>query len=369
MKIVLIGRYNESEILTGPEKFGKRILFYLYQGGNKVVFIDYFFKNSDVSLIQRLFGKKIISKEPYVLKLGLIRIIHYLLKERPNIFHIVTLEVFQIPFLLLKNFLRLKIVTTYHGVLKNEIISSGTYKSNYLRKVRVLMLEKLAIKKSSVNVFVSNLLLNEFRKNYHDLVNSSDVIYNGLDEIFFTKSDQKKFTIPFKFVFYNGTSSNIERGLDKLLKLLNTISDLPIELFIIGMEEGSMIFKENFCVYKIKLMSGENLKEFLNDKHFVIKGTSFDSFSIFCLESMSQGLIPIVHRNVGIAEIIEQSESGFIYNLEDYQSFNEIFDFIENNQGDLIKISSNSKALAKQFSWQKVVKSYLEIYDRCLKEK
>ncbi len=363
-----MGRYNESEILSGPEKFGKRLLFHLNQEGKNVVFIDYFFKNSDVSLVQRLFGKKIISKEPYVLKLGLIRIIHYLLKEQPDIIHIVNLEVFQILFLLLKNFLRLKIVTTYHGVLKNEIIS-GTHKSNYLRKARVLMLEKLAIKKSNANVFVSNLLLNEFRKNYQDLVKSSEVIYNGLDEIFFTEADQKKFTVQFRFVFYNGTSTNIERGLDELIKLLNKISDLPIELFIIGIEEGSISLKENFYIYKIKLMSGESLREFLKDKHFVIKGPAFDSFSIFCLECMSQGLIPMVHRNVGIAEVIRHCKSGFIYNPEDHQSFNEIFDFIKNNQADLIKISSNSKALAKQFSWQKVVKNYLEVFEKCMKEK
>lgn len=368
MKIVLIGRYNESEVLSGPEKFGKRILFQLFQESNEVVFIDYFFKDHNVSFLQRLFGDKIISQKPDVLKLGLIRILQYLIKERPDIVHIVNLEVFQIPLLILKNILNLRIITTYHGILKREI-KSRDLRLNYYRKLKVLMLENLAIKKSDINIFVSKLLQDEFRKTYSIYNKNYSVIHNGLDENFLNDPTNKVFSPSFKLAFYNGTSQNIARGLSELNEILSRINDISIELFIIGDEEGFIKLKENFCINKIKLMSSEKLKEFLIDKHFVIKGPSFDSFSIFCIECMSQGLIPIIHKNVGVSEVIVNYESGFIYNPEDKSSLMDIFDFIKNNQNRLVKISSNAKILAKQFSWKKVVKNYSEVYEKCLKEK
>jgi hypothetical protein len=42
MKILLLGRYNPSEVLTGPEKFAKRLYHNLLEQELDCEFVEYF---------------------------------------------------------------------------------------------------------------------------------------------------------------------------------------------------------------------------------------------------------------------------------------------------------------------------------------
>ena len=50
MKIVYLGRYNESEILTGPEKVAKRIFHNIIEMIPYSVFNEYYFDNTTFEL-------------------------------------------------------------------------------------------------------------------------------------------------------------------------------------------------------------------------------------------------------------------------------------------------------------------------------
>ncbi|MCX8011459.1 MAG: hypothetical protein N3A61_09925 [Ignavibacteria bacterium] len=131
MKIVLIGRYNQSEILSGPEKFAKRLFHYLSKSDNDVKFIDYFFKNrQDSKLLRRLFGYNQIKDEENIYRIGTIRLFFFLLKLKPDVVHIVTAERFIIPIFFYKIFFRFKICATIHSILKFEINYSPVGQKN-----------------------------------------------------------------------------------------------------------------------------------------------------------------------------------------------------------------------------------------------
>ena len=57
MKIVLIGKYNPGEILTGPDKFSKRIFQNAASSVDKFLFLDSF-RGKDYSFFTKLFGKE-----------------------------------------------------------------------------------------------------------------------------------------------------------------------------------------------------------------------------------------------------------------------------------------------------------------------
>jgi len=61
MKIVYIGRYNESEILTGPEKVAKRIFHNMTKINSNCVFVEYFFDGAKYNIWKKLFGKEKIA--------------------------------------------------------------------------------------------------------------------------------------------------------------------------------------------------------------------------------------------------------------------------------------------------------------------
>ncbi len=122
MKIVYLGRYNSSKKLTAPEKFSKRIFFNMSEINNDVVFIEYFFKQyQSSSLLNRFFGKTGVCSKPLILRLGSIRILFFLLKNQPDLIHILTAERFTLPIYIYKCVLKSRVITTFHSVLKYEI--------------------------------------------------------------------------------------------------------------------------------------------------------------------------------------------------------------------------------------------------------
>ena len=55
MKVIFIGTYNESEILSGPEKVCKRV-FEEYSKIDDTIFIQYFQDGRKYSYFKKLFG-------------------------------------------------------------------------------------------------------------------------------------------------------------------------------------------------------------------------------------------------------------------------------------------------------------------------
>ncbi|HEY3251488.1 MAG TPA: hypothetical protein VGK25_10265, partial [Ignavibacteria bacterium] len=74
-KIVYIGRYNESEILSGPEKTAKRIFDISLQDYDSV-FIQYFFDGTKHGAFKKLFGceKKLFNEGIVIYTSGLLRL-------------------------------------------------------------------------------------------------------------------------------------------------------------------------------------------------------------------------------------------------------------------------------------------------------
>ena len=80
-KVVFIGRFNKSEILSGPEKFAKRIA-QKHSQINETQFIEYFFDGNIYGIKDKLFGKE---TDKYgnieIIKLGILRLFFELFKK------------------------------------------------------------------------------------------------------------------------------------------------------------------------------------------------------------------------------------------------------------------------------------------------
>ena len=92
MNVVYIGRYNDTEILSGPEKAAKRI-FHEQIKHCEGTFIQYFFDGRQYGLIKKLFGKDVKDvHNSKVYTLGLFRIVPLLIKLKPQIIHYISYE-------------------------------------------------------------------------------------------------------------------------------------------------------------------------------------------------------------------------------------------------------------------------------------
>ncbi len=364
MKVVLLGRYNNSEYLNGPEKFAKRLFSYLRNYYVDTFFIEYYFKDyEDSCYITRLIGKKILGDNNF--RMGMLKILHFLVKEKPDIVHITALHRFMIPILLFRFLYRSKIVFTCHSIIKIEI--SGSNIAKLYSRYKDYLMEYLALRFSDYIVFVSSILENYARKYYQINQKKIVVIPNGSDEIFYIKRNLPEITNDIRLVFYDGFSEHIDRGLKTILEVLrNSKFDFKITIYIIGTK-----YYEDYKLDKIELkytsaMNTEELAEFLYDKHIFIKSITFDSFSVMAIECMAAGKIIITSDNVGIVEYLKDGYNSFIYSKNRPQDIVDILRKIIKDRVGLKKISENASELAKILNWDSITKRYMELYQRIL---
>jgi glycosyltransferase involved in cell wall biosynthesis len=362
MKIALIGKYGEQEIVPGPERIARDLHSELKGRNLNIVFIEYFFseyKNS--SVINKIFGKQIIS-DNQIIRLGLLRFLILLFREQFDIIHIINHQSFLIFLFIIRPFIRSKIFTTFHGLVKQEIPLSKLWRKRF---VVDLWIEKLLVKKSELMIFPSNLLLNLFNNYYKISHKEYRIIPNGVNKIFYDRGNSFPLVVnSVKIVFYNGFNDSINRGFEELLELLRNVN-INIELFVIGNRtEPNPNSKINLIF--VNAMSQIELCEFLRDKHFIIKSQAIDTFSLFVAECMLLGLIPIISKNIGIKEVIKDKVNGFIYSGNSPQELAELFNDIFNGRYDLQKNSLNAKKIFEQLNWNNIVTKYLSAYNSIL---
>jgi glycosyltransferase involved in cell wall biosynthesis len=253
-------------------------------------------------------------------------------------------------------------VTTFHGLTKNEIARENNSKEKYFIDI---LLEKLLVKKSDLLIFPSTLLLKQFQENYFLSEKKCKIIPNGVSKSL--SQNERQFPSvekSIKLVFFNGLDKTINRGLKELLFLLENVK-YQIELFIIG-EQVNINHSAKIKMIFQAPMSYNELKTFLKGKHFVIKSVSFDSFSMFVVECMSLGLIPLVSDNVGIKDFIESKVNGFVYDSNSKVELADLLNEIAEGKYDLSLISANAQKTSGKFNWERITWEYIAAYKSVL---
>jgi glycosyltransferase involved in cell wall biosynthesis len=358
MKILLIGRYGEGEIVAGPERVARELYCELKNQNHQVVFFEYFFsgyKNS--SFHKKLFGFEVSNNSIYTL--GIVPLVRKLVKEKFEIIHIINSQRFILVLFLVRWIIKSKLVATLHGFIRYEIPESKFWKKKYFLD---LLVEKFIVFKCDLIVFPSNLLCATFTNYYKISKDIYKIIPNGVSDIYFNNTSIiPKIKHSIKLIFYNGFTGAINKGIDELLMLLSNIN-FKIEIYILG-KRSVINASNNVEVNFVGMMDHPDLINFYRDKHFVIKSPAFEPFSIFVAECMSVGLIPILNENVGISDFIEHEVNGFIYQSKSQSTFTDLFERILSNKYDLDLISTNAKKIQEQLNWKSVTSKYTSEYE------
>ncbi len=359
-KIIFLGRYPESGIIGGPEKYSVGLFNEILKIAD-ANFVEYYFKSYKRSnVISRMLGKEIISLNPPVLRFGSLRLFLYLLKNRCAIIHILSAERFTIPVYIYGVLFKLKIITTFHSVLKYEIPMDRNRKKIFSR-YRDYIWEILAIKLSSRLIYLSQVHLNLAKKYYTIDCSKTKIIPIGIYNSFYRKEEKNFSAELLKFVFYNGINDSIERGFEFILNAFKHLHHDNYKLYIIGNDNN--IIHSNINMKFIPLMKAADLIGFLEDKHILIKSNSFDSFPIFMLEAMAAGLVPVISSNVGVSSFIRHGKNGFIYPSSDILEFINLLDNILTKKYDLNIISNEAKLIHQELSWENVTDLYKQVYN------
>lgn len=320
---------------------------------------------------------------PFTLKLSYFKkgviAIHDLLPA-PNTF--IFLFIYFLKLLGLKRF---ALIFTLHGFYNQRRLNPATYKDrveNFLDfKVGFPLLNRIA---DSVRV-VSN---KEAEMVQRAGVNKPPVyvIGNGLEPDAFDTYMEDKVSEEFKqrikeigpyFIQVGRIDriKNIEAGIQALAYLKKDIA-----FVIVGPEDAAdKDYLRHLRELATRLGVASKVK-FLgtiigSEKYFLLKRaltiiqpSYSESFGSAVLEGMSQGLVPIVSRATGLAELVVDKKSGFHIDLNNIEDLAKKIEYFCNsaNSAEILKMSECAKTAAQQYSWETIADSIDKMYAKTM---
>ncbi|MBL0109199.1 MAG: glycosyltransferase family 4 protein [Ignavibacteria bacterium] len=363
MKVLFAGRYNSTEILSGPEKVAKRI-FREYSLRDKTVFAEYFFDGNRFSYLKKLFGSELVTtvNNSEVQRFGVFSLFFFLFKYKPTVIHVITYERFALVCYLYKFFSNVKVVYNVHGIV--------SYENNVLKNTGLIyslkdkICEKIFLKYSDKLIFLSDNSVKHAGRICRIGTSKISLIPNGTDEIFYKNSLDKVYnkSNPLKIVFA-GDESRTEKGFDFLIDSLEKI-EFHIELFLIGSFSKFKDVKNVNIKFNITdRMETDKFAGFLRDKDIFVSASSYEQFSITAAEAMTAGLVPVVTEETGMSSYIKNQINGFIFGYGNKEALIEILGLLNSDRNLMQTVSLRSTEIFKELSWPDIFLKYKNLYE------
>jgi len=359
MKILFAGEFSKSSLSNAPLLVSRNLYYTFKEMGNDIIYLTYFQDGKEYSRFQKLFGFKAEDKANQIYRCGIFPLILYTIKYKPDIIHLINLQLFYIVLFPLKLFIKFKTVLTVHGVISYEL--EHFTELNKYQKKRLLLNEYLLMKFTDSIFTLSNLTARYIRIHYKVPQAKIKVVSNGIKMLNDFEKNYNKLNPVLKCLFI-GNIDRKEKGFDFLLRVLLKVK----RKYNISVFSKNNIDLSKYDEINIKILepiSNEILrKEIINYDLFITTST-YESFSLSLLEAMNEGLLFIASDRVGFTEKFDNKLLDLVYKHNNEKSFLERFDYINNlNISEKIILSNHIKKFASDYSLNNVCDEYLEKY-------
>lgn len=353
MRILIIGRFVEEGVLSGPEKFCRLLSRDDRLLKKNIAFADFFLNRySKYNITDKLFGKLKIKNNPDVFRLGIFPLLKFMAAFKPDIIHIAALDRYQKIIFAIQKLFGYKIITTFHGIIKKEIETEAVI-AGQNKTEKDFLLENTALMKSHARVFVSNLQISEMRKYYPFSRDNNYIIHNGIK--INNTLPKRTFISPLNIFTYTGSYPAL-KGLNCFLEIAGNFKDEFNFHLILSKKINPGQIQGNVKVHQT--MDQPAFNKFMSSMDIYLNTSGFETFSYTALESMALGIIPVIPQSAGISEHLRNGENGFIYSGSD-----EAISTLKNiHSVNLEAVSDNAQNTALQLTSEAMVKNYIELY-------
>ena len=292
-----------------------------------------------------------------------------IMKVRPDIIHVQGIGKYY-SFPILKECSN-PVILTVHGIIHQESKSwrglLGKYRGYVGRH-----LEKNMLNRAKYLIAVS-----PYVKRTIAPMTAGDisVIYNSLDEIFFSINKNE---VPNRILFVGGIEER--KGLHVLIDAIAAIKQtIPaIKLHIVGgirkasyyndlLDQIVNLGLQDSIVFKNHLSNSELMQEYSEAALFVLPSKE-ESLGVVLLEAMATGT-PIVASNIGgIPDIIEDGQNGYLVNYGDSQAMASSIIKLLSDDKLRGEMGAKGKEMAKNYVPHKIAMEHLSLYKRVFRE-
>ena len=161
------------------------------------------------------------------------------------------------------------------------------------------------------------------------------------------------------------------KGVEALARLSNSLSPTKFQIILVGQcppNISAYIRQISNCevLTLVENPSPEVISEhFLNSDVFALPSFN-EGFNISALEAMSYGLVPVLSKNAGVSEILENTSlAQLVIDPGSIDQLAQCFNYLSNlEQSDFNNLSNISFQLSKNFSFDKFAKDFLKVLNQ-----
>lgn len=167
------------------------------------------------------------------------------------------------------------------------------------------------------------------------------------------------------------------KGIERIIDVLPLLAaEFPeVRLVWIGGDEHGQIprlraYADQLGVGRrvefVGLIDDREVREWLSKAHVFVSAATYEAFGVSTIEAMSSATVPVV-TPVGVhPEIVHAGQTGFLCSFEQQDALRSLRRVLSLSKGELEAIGKRAQTAAMRFSWNKVVDSYIRLYQSLL---
>ena len=282
----------------------------------------------------------------------------------------------------LKHTFKLPMIATIHATEYGRYNGIHNARQEYINGK-----EKLLTHEAWRIIVCSQYMHEEIQRVFQIPADKIDVIYNGIypeKKHHGHNFDRIKFRRRFandreKIIYYVGRMT-YEKGISVLLeaaqKVIETLGEGRVKLVIIGggntnrlkhLAKSLGIWEQ--C-YFTGFMSDADLDKFQTIADCAVFPSLYEPFGIVALESFAARVPVVVSNTGGLPEVVQHEYTGVVTLANDPNSLTwGILKVLQNPKYSEYLVSNAYKSLAEKFSWDKLAKQTVSVYDRVVRER
>lgn len=208
------------------------------------------------------------------------------------------------------------------------ISQSDFFPNNFFSKIKSSLKFLFAHEVVTISNYMKEKLVNKF---YFISKNKISVFHNSIEikkfESSFSKPNNDDLKLDFSDVKRLIFVGNLEyhKGFDLLIASFIKFNSKNVQLKIIG--DGTLkklIPFNNKNIIHLGRLSHQMVMEEIAQNHFIILPSRKEAFGQVIIEAMSVGTVPLSAKNIGASELIDNFQSGFLFD-----DVSEALNFIE----------------------------------------
>jgi glycosyltransferase involved in cell wall biosynthesis len=332
------------------------------------------------------FDQEIDSKKHKNFHKFVLSITHFTLNEQTRFLNILNKENFDLVHFANFNhpiLYRKKFVTTIHDLTILLFPAKGAQRS-YFRRLAFEKVIKNAVYSSNKIISISNSTKRDLENHLRVNPKKIEVVYEGIDENYQPiKSQSKiekfkaKYNIDKPYILFV-SQWRPHKGLPELIKAFEILKEkyfLEHKLVLVGKSDNNfpeVISAVDNCKYSQDIIRPgfvveEDLPYFYAASDVFVFPSHYEGFGLPPLEAMSSG-VPVAASNISsMPEVLGNAAVYFDpYNPSDIAK--QIFSIVSNNKFKQQLIKDGVKQ-AKKYSWHKMAKETLAVYESVVKSK